>query len=96
MDDDTGLNKVWPNSQLNTAINCITFGISCLYFDRIENKMRTCLMSIHEEYINIIHVIIEGKVSYLFELQNVKNISNRDIYIRQTLKSMNYGILSLT
>lgn len=82
-------------SQLNTSISCLTYGINCLFFDRQSNKLRSCLLSIHEEYINIIHVIVEEKASFLFELQNVKNISDKDIYIKQTLKTLGYGMIPL-
>jgi len=39
---------------------------------------------------------VEGKASVLFELENVKGISDRDISVRQTLKAMNFGIPALT
>lgn len=60
------------------------------------NIVRPCLISIHEEYINIAHIIIEEKASFLFYLEQVKSISDKDIFIRQTLKKMNFGKVQFT
>jgi hypothetical protein len=38
-------------------------------------------------------VIINERGSYLFELENVRGISNNDISVKQCLKAMNLGIL---
>lgn len=88
--------KKFANSQLQTAINCLIYGIHCFYFDRIDNKLYQCLLTIHEEYINIIHIIIQSKSSFLFQLQHVQSISNKDIFVRQTLKNLNLCTFCLT
>ena len=74
-----------------TSISCLTYGISCLYFDRGSGRLISCLISIHEEFINILHVIVEGKLSILFELQNIVSISDKDIFVRNTLLELKYG-----
>ena len=58
LNNELKLSKVWPQSQLMTGISCLTYGVSCYYFDRESQKLLRCVLSIHEEYINILHVIV--------------------------------------
>lgn len=73
-----------------TAINCLTYGVTCLYYDRVTEKLYKCLLSVHEQYINILHVIIDSQASFLFELQNIDSISDRDIAMAKKLKDLKY------
>lgn len=56
------------DNRYNLAISALTYGLNCLVLDPRNNKLHDCILSIHEEYINILHIIIGEKVSYLLKL----------------------------
>jgi hypothetical protein len=70
-----------PNSKLtdsryNSAISALTYGFNCLIWDNRGRKLYNCILSIHLSYINILHIIIAGKVSYLLKLHEIYNIAD--------------------
>lgn len=45
-------------------------------------------MMIHEEYINILHIIINRSISYLLKLNDVKSITDSDTFVASKLHSL--------
>lgn len=35
-------------SQLFKSINCLTYGVKCLYYDKTEGLLGECIMHIHD------------------------------------------------
>lgn len=43
-------------SDIMRAINAITYGAKCLYYN--QRTLKECIIFIHDEYINVLQVII--------------------------------------
>lgn len=56
------------DSRYNNALSALTYGFNCLIYDSKGGKLYDCILSIHESYINILHIIIGRRVSYLLKL----------------------------
>ena len=78
------------NSHFNTAISALTYGFGCLVLDPRHNRLHDCILSIHEAYMNILHVIIARKVSYLLKLHEIYNVTDNEFSTANKLKE--YGI----
>lgn len=78
------------DNRYNNAISALTYGFNCLVLEPNHNRLHDCILSIHEEYINILHLIISKKVSYLLKLHEIYNITDNEFSTEIKLK--NYGI----
>jgi hypothetical protein len=74
----------------NTAISALTYGFNCLIWDGRSKQLYDCILSIHEEYINILHIIIARKVSYLLKLHEIYNITDSEYSTESQLRE--FGI----
>lgn len=81
------------DNRYNLAISALTYGFNCLVLDPRTNKLYNCILSIHEEYINILHLIIAEKVSYLLKLHEIYNITDSEFATETKLKD--YGICNI-
>jgi hypothetical protein len=61
-------------SRFNLAISALTYGFDCLVMGK-DGQLYECVLSIHESYINILHLLIGKKASYLLKLHEIYNIS---------------------
>lgn len=57
-----------------------------------NNRLHDCIVSVHEEYINILHLIISKKVSYLLKLHEIYNITDNEFSTESKLKSFGISI----
>jgi hypothetical protein len=46
------------DTRYNKAISALTYGLHCLVMDPRTSHLHDCILTIHEEYINILHLII--------------------------------------
>ena len=53
---------------LNGAVSALTYGLGCWVWAGPRSGLWECVVSIHEEYVNILHVLVAGRVSYLLKL----------------------------
>jgi hypothetical protein len=74
------------DSRFSNAISALTYGLSCLIWDAQGRQLYECVLSIHETYINILHIIIAGKVSYLLKLHEIYNITDSEFSTESQLK----------
>ena len=66
--DNNAMDMSLSDGRNNNAISALTYGFNCLVLDPRHNRLHDCILSIHEAYINIVHVIIARRVSYLLKL----------------------------
>lgn len=78
------------DSRFNRAISALTYGFNCLIWDARTKQLYECILSIHEDYINILHLIIARKVSYLLKLHEIYNISDSEFSTETHLRQ--FGI----
>lgn len=69
------------DNRYNNAISALTYGFNCLIWDSRTEKLYDCILSIHEGYINILHIIIAKKYSYLLKLNEIYNITDTEFSI---------------
>ena len=74
------------DNRYNIAVSAITYGLHCLVFDARTNRLYNCILSIHEEYINILHLIINEQASYLLKLHEIYNITDNEYTTESKLK----------
>lgn len=74
------------DSRYSNAISALTYGLSCLIWDPQSRQLYDCILSIHETYINILHIIIAGRVSYLLKLHEIYNITDSEFSTESQLK----------
>jgi hypothetical protein len=77
------------DNRFSNAISALTYGFNCLIWDSRSKQLYDCILSIHEEYINILHIIIAKKVSYLLKLHEIYNITDSEYSIESKLKEFN-------
>lgn len=82
------MSKVIDNRYSN-AISALTYGFNCLIWDSRGKQLYDCILSIHEGYVNILHIIIAKKVSYLLKLNEIYNITDSEYSIELKLKEFN-------
>jgi hypothetical protein len=78
------------DNRYNQALSAITYGLHCLVLDPRTNRLHDCILSVHEEYINILHLIVSAKASYLLKLHEIYNITDNEFSTESILKD--YGI----
>ena len=74
------------DNRYNIAISAITYGLHCFVLDPKSNKLYSCILTIHEEYINILHLIINEQASYLLKLHQIYNITDNQYTTESKLK----------
>lgn len=80
----------FPHSQLMKAINCITYGVKCLYYQKVEGMLGECIVHIHDEFINVLQVIFNRNTTQLIRLNEIQNIADTDIAL--STKFSRFGI----
>lgn len=74
------------DNRYNAAISALTYGFNCLIWDPRSKQLYDCILSIHEDYINILHIIIARKVSYLLKLHEIYNITDSEFSTESQLR----------
>lgn len=77
------------DNRYNNALSGLTYGFNCLVYYSKGNQLYDCILSIHEEYINILHIIIAKKISYLLKLHEIYNITDNEYSTESKLKDFN-------
>lgn len=79
----------FKNSQLYKALNCLTYGVKCLYYDKTEGMLGECILHIHDEFINVLQVIFNKNLTQLIRLNEIQNIADTDIALSTRFAKFN-------
>jgi hypothetical protein len=74
------------DTRFNSAISALTYGVSCLVWEGQRKQLFDCILSVHESYVNILHMIIGRKASYLLKLHEIYNITDSEYSTEASLK----------
>lgn len=77
-------------SHLDKAMNCLTYGVRCLYFNKVTGDLWECIMHIHDEFINVLQVIFNKSSTQLIKLNEIQYIADTDIAL--TTRFVKFGI----
>jgi|JI6StandDraft_1071083.scaffolds.fasta_scaffold10906_6 hypothetical protein len=76
-------------SHLDRAMNCLTYGVKCLYYNKLNGEIWECIMHIHDEFINVLQVIFNKTSTQLIKLNEIQSIADTDIALTTRLAKFN-------
>ena len=81
------------DNSINNSISALTYGFHCLVYHKSKNELYDCILSIHEDYVNILHLIIGSKASIIIKLNEIYNITDNEYSTEISLKPFKLSTL---